>query len=92
MAALSLSHRNIIAPHHRGRAPLLPPIGGLFMTTNPDRSRCSTRRLATIFEMSLVGVVDALAALKAQREGQRVCDVFWRGGERVSRSSGIWRR
>jgi hypothetical protein len=25
-----------------------PPIGGFFMTTNPDRSKCSTSRLATI--------------------------------------------
>ncbi len=37
----------------------------------------------------LVRVVDALTALKAQREGQRIGDVFWRGGERVSRWSGI---
>jgi hypothetical protein len=29
---------------HNGGA--LPPIGGLFMTTKPDCSRCSTRRLA----------------------------------------------
>jgi len=29
-----------------------PPIGGLFMTTKPDRSKCSTRRLATIADMS----------------------------------------
>jgi hypothetical protein len=28
-----------------------PPIGGLFMRTKPDRSRCSTRRLATIADM-----------------------------------------
>jgi hypothetical protein len=43
-------------------------IGGRFMTTKPDRSRCSTRRLATIADMSLIGVVDALPAADAQRE------------------------
>jgi AcrR family transcriptional regulator len=42
-------------------------IGGRFMTTKRDRSRCSTRR-RTIADMSLIGVADALPAVDAQRE------------------------
>jgi hypothetical protein len=38
--------------HHRPSPPrpsaTPPPIGGRFMTTKPDRSKCSTSRLATI--------------------------------------------
>jgi hypothetical protein len=29
-----------------------PPIGGFFMTTKPDRSRSSTRRLSTMFDIT----------------------------------------
>jgi hypothetical protein len=41
------------------------------MTTKPDRSRYSTRRLATI----AVRVVDAFAAMEAQCEGEGVIEV-----------------
>jgi hypothetical protein len=33
---------------HQREIGALPPIAGFFMTTNSDRSRCSTSRLATI--------------------------------------------
>jgi hypothetical protein len=64
--------------------------------TSAERSRPANRRLlhddkAGELEVlhkppchdlchDLIGVVDALAALEAQREGERVSDVFGRGG------------
>jgi hypothetical protein len=50
--------------------------GGRFMTTKPTRSRCSTRRLATIADMSSSASWTRLAALEAQGKGERVGDVF----------------
>ena len=49
------------------------------MMTNPERSRCSTSRSATITDMNS-SAVDPLAALKTQREGERVGDIGGGGG------------
>jgi hypothetical protein len=59
--------------------PAAAPIGGFFITTKADRSRCSTRRLATIADMSF-GVVHALPAIEPEREGERVRQVVRRCG------------
>ena len=45
-------------------------MGGFFITTKPARCKCSTRRFATI-RHERIGVVDALAVLEPQREGDR---------------------
>ena len=45
------------------------------MTTKPARSKCSTKRSATISAIILVGIVDALAYGKAQGERERVGEV-----------------
>jgi hypothetical protein len=54
-------------------------IDGLFMTTKPDRSKCSTKRLATIADMNSSALWTPLATLKTLREGERVGEVFGRG-------------
>lgn len=46
-----------------------PPIGGLFMTTNPERSRCSTRRWAMIAGTSSSALRTRFRPLKAKRRG-----------------------
>ena len=60
-------------------AAALPGIGGFRITTKPQRSRCSTSRLATIVAMISAKVVHALSPAVAQRERQRVGDVFGLG-------------
>jgi hypothetical protein len=55
-------------------------MGGFFMTTKPARSRCSARLIGDDLRYELVSVVDALAALKTQGEGQRVGDIPGSGG------------
>jgi len=52
-----------------------PPIGGRFITTNPARSKCSTRRRATTSAMISSALCARLRPWKAQREGKRVGDV-----------------
>jgi hypothetical protein len=46
------------------------------MTTKPDRSKCFDQALGDDRRHEFIGVVDALAALKAQCERERVGDVF----------------
>ena len=45
------------------------------MTTKPARSKCSTRRFATIPAMISSAFVNALAALEAQSERERVGEI-----------------
>jgi hypothetical protein len=55
-----------------------PTLGGRFMTTNPARSRWSTRRFATIAAMNSPAFVLPLAAVEAECERQHVGDIFGR--------------
>jgi hypothetical protein len=57
-----------------------PPIGGRFMTTKPARSRWRTTRSAAMGGHVFVCRVDTFPALKPQREGDGVGQVFRVGG------------
>ncbi len=81
-ASRSGSHR----PASEARA-APPPLGGFFMTTKPERSKCSTSRLAHDRRHHLASVVRPLAPAVAQREGERVGEVFGLGG---SEAIGVW--
>jgi len=53
------------------------------MTTKPARSRCSTKPLRHDLRHDLVGVVDALAPVKPQRECERGGEVLRIGGSEI---------
>jgi hypothetical protein len=55
------------------------------MTTNPERSKCSTRRLATIAAIISAGVIHPLAHAVAQREGDGLGDVVGLRGRELRR-------
>ncbi len=52
-----------------------------------DEARCSTRRLPTISAMISSEVVDALAAMVAQREGERRGEIGASAGVNLSRAA-----
>jgi hypothetical protein len=74
------SHRRIIAHHARGQSRRRRRSAVFFMTMKPERSRCSTRRLAHDRGHHLSGVMRPLAPAVAQREGERIGEVVGAGG------------
>src|SRR5271170_2827630 len=60
-----------------------PMAGGRLMMTNPDRSKCSTRRSGDDARHDLPAVPNPLSATVAQREGERLGEVVGRGGREV---------
>ena len=58
----------------------VPMAGGRFMTTKPDRSRLFHESLGDDARRDLPRVADARSAPVAQRVGERLGDVFGRGG------------
>src|SRR5271165_3587755 len=69
-----------------------PPFGARCMTTKPARFQMFDEALRHDLRHDLVGVVDPFAAIKPQDEGERVGDVFRRGGHAAFGHVGHWSR
>ena len=65
----------LISPSNSRPNAAAPTSVGRFITTKPARSKMPDKALRDDLRHDLVGVVDALATLQAQRIGQRVGDV-----------------
>ena len=75
-----------VLPQTRAPESPVPISGGFFMNTNPARSKCSTKPLGDDLGHDLIRVVDALPALEAQREGDRIGEVGRGAGVSLSAS------
>src|SRR5208282_1677558 len=70
---------------------LAPAAGGFFMTTKPDRSRCSTRRFATIPAMISSALSTRLRPLKRSAKASASARSSRAAGLRLSVGSSIGR-